>query len=57
MTRTNILYPLARSETGRAAHIREALKGHSYEMLRVFCAHGGAAGAETAVAFCPQTAL
>ena len=31
MTRTNILYPLARSETGRAAHIREALKGHSYE--------------------------
>ena len=30
-TRTNILYPLAHGKTGRAVHIREALKGHPYE--------------------------
>ena len=30
-TLTNILYPLARGKTGRAVHIREALKGHPYE--------------------------
>ena len=30
-SQTNILYPLARDEIGRAVHIREALKGHPYQ--------------------------
>ncbi len=30
-TQTNILYPFARSETNRAVHVREALKGHLYQ--------------------------
>ena len=30
-TQTKILYPLARSKTGEAAHIREALKGRPYQ--------------------------
>ncbi len=32
-TQTNILYPLARSETGEAVHINDALKGHPYQCI------------------------
>ena len=33
---TNILYPLARDENGRAVNIREALKWHSYQCFGCF---------------------